>query len=89
MSLFNERVAQKWPTSELDRYLEDELVPLSKDKFSVLDWWKVGGTRYPTLRLLARDIFTTPVSTVASESSFITSGRVLVVNGRAPVLMFA
>uniref|UniRef100_A0A453T9P3 Uncharacterized protein n=1 Tax=Aegilops tauschii subsp. strangulata TaxID=200361 RepID=A0A453T9P3_AEGTS len=43
MSLFNELVAQKWPTSfrmksELDRYLEDELVPLSKDKFSVLDW---------------------------------------------------
>ena len=62
MSLFNERGAKKWPTSfrmksELDRYLEDELVPLSKDKFSVLDWWKVSGTRYPTLRLLARDIF--------------------------------
>ena len=46
MSLFNERVAQKRPTasrmkSELDRYLEDELVPVSQDKFNVLDWWKV------------------------------------------------
>ena len=82
MSLFNARVAQKRHASfrmksELDRYLEDELVPLSKDKFSVLDWWKVGGTRYPTLRLLARDVFATPVSTVASESAFSTSGRVL------------
>uniref|UniRef100_A0A8R7PTS4 HAT C-terminal dimerisation domain-containing protein n=1 Tax=Triticum urartu TaxID=4572 RepID=A0A8R7PTS4_TRIUA len=82
MSLFNARVAQKRPASfsmksELDRYLEDELVPLSKDKFSVLDWWKVSGTRYPTLRLLACDVFATPVSTVASESAFSTSGRVL------------
>lgn len=82
MSLFNARGAQKRTTSfrmksELDRYLEDELVPLSNDKFSVLDWWKVSGTRYPTLRLLARDVFATPVSTVASESTFSTSGRVL------------
>uniref|UniRef100_A0A8R7P4M7 HAT C-terminal dimerisation domain-containing protein n=1 Tax=Triticum urartu TaxID=4572 RepID=A0A8R7P4M7_TRIUA len=82
MSLFNARVAQKRPASfrmksELDRYLEDELVPLSKDKYSVLDWWKVSGTRYPTLRLLACDVFATPVSTVASESAFSTSGRVL------------
>ena len=82
--------------SELDRYLEDELVPLSKDKFSVLDWWKVGGTRYPTLRLLARDIFATPISMVALESAFNTSGgilvlsgRVLVLSGRTPVIMFA
>ncbi|KAM3224402.1 hypothetical protein ACQJBY_057657 [Aegilops geniculata] len=82
MSLFNERVAQKRPTasrmkSELDRYLEDELVLVSQDKFNVLDWWKVAGTRYPTLRMLARDIFAIPVSTVASESAFSTSGRVL------------
>jgi hypothetical protein len=64
--------------SELDRYLEDELVPLSKNKFSVLDWWKVCGTRYPT-----------PVSKVASELAFSTSGRVLVLSARTPVLMLA
>ena len=57
--------------------MEDELVPLSKENFSVLDWWKVAGTRYPTLRMLARDIFAIPVSTVASESTFSTSGRVI------------
>jgi len=82
MSLFNERVAQKRPAifrmkSELDRYLEDELVPLTKEHFNVLDWWKVAGARYPTLRMLARDIFAISVSTVASESAFSTSGRVL------------
>jgi hypothetical protein len=34
-------------------------------------------TRYPTLRMIARDIYEIPVSTVASESAFGTSGRVL------------
>ena len=62
---------------------------MSKDKFSVLDWWKVGGTRHPTLRLLVCDIFATPVNTVAPESAFSTSGRVLVLSGRTLFLMFA
>jgi hypothetical protein len=37
----------------------------------------VAGTRYPTLRKIARDIFAIPVTTVASEFVFSTSGRVL------------
>ncbi|CAA0833498.1 Zinc finger BED domain-containing protein DAYSLEEPER [Striga hermonthica] len=76
-------VATRRPTmaklkSELDRYLEDELVSIATKNFQILDWWKViGGTRYPTLRKIARDLFVVPVSTVASESAFSTSGRVL------------
>ena len=42
--------------SNLYRYLEDELVPLPKENFNVLDWWEVVGTHYPTLCMLARDI---------------------------------
>ena len=61
----------------MDKYLEDDYVPLDTKNFNVLDWWKVVGTRYPTLRLVARDIFAIPISTVASESAFCTSGRVL------------
>ncbi|KAM0905623.1 hypothetical protein ACQ4PT_017230 [Festuca glaucescens] len=61
----------------LDKYLEDDYVPLDTKNFNVLDWWKVDGTRYPTLRLIARDIYAIPISTVASESAFSTSGRVL------------
>jgi len=38
---------------------------------------KVAGTWFPTLRKIARDIFAIPVTTVASESAFSTSGRVL------------
>jgi hypothetical protein len=76
------RIASLRPTSmgfksELDRYLDEELVTNSKT-FNVLDWWKVAGTRYPTLRRIARDIYAIPVTTVASESAFSTSGRVLV-----------
>lgn len=81
MSMFSARVAKRRPAtrrffSELDKYLEDDYVPLDTKNFNVLDWWKVAGTRYPTLRLVARDIYAIPISTVASESAFSTSGRV-------------
>jgi hypothetical protein len=61
ISSFSARIASKRPMemlfkSELDRYLEDELVPLATKNFQVLDWWKVAGTRYPTLRKIAKDI---------------------------------
>jgi hypothetical protein len=82
LSTISARVASRRPTtmkfkSELDRYLEEELVSVHTDNFKILDWWKVAGTRYPTLRKVARDIFAIPVSTVASESAFSTSGRVI------------
>lgn len=63
--------------TELDRYLDDDYVPIESDNFKILDWWNVAGMRYPTLRKIARDIFAIPVSTVASESAFSTSGWVL------------
>ncbi|CAN6326915.1 unnamed protein product [Urochloa humidicola] len=63
--------------SELDRYLDEEKVSVFSKNFNILDWWKVAGTRYPTLRRIARDIYAIPVTTVASESAFSTGGRVL------------
>ncbi|WVZ79544.1 hypothetical protein U9M48_027109 [Paspalum notatum var. saurae] len=82
LSAISARVASRRPAmtkvkNELHRYLEDELVPFTAESFQILDWWKVTGTRYPTLRKIARDIFAIPVSTVASESAFSTSGRIL------------
>jgi hypothetical protein len=82
LSSISARVAIRRPTvmranCELQRYLEDELIPVETENFQILDWWKVAGTRYPTLRKVARDIFAIPVSTVASESAFSTSGRIL------------
>ncbi|XP_022685253.1 zinc finger BED domain-containing protein RICESLEEPER 2-like [Setaria italica] len=48
LSSFSARVASTRPSavrfkSELDRYLEDELVSLETKGFKVLDWWKVAG----------------------------------------------
>jgi hypothetical protein len=63
--------------SELDRYLDEEMVSMNTKNFNVLDWWKVVGTRYPTLRRIARDIYVIPVTTVALESAFSTGGRVV------------
>jgi hypothetical protein len=62
--------------SELDHYLEESLLPRSDD-FDILVWWKSNGIKYPTLHDIARDILAIPVSTVASESSFSTSGRII------------
>ena len=61
---------------ELDHYLENDLMPRTLD-FDILTWWKANGPEYPTLQWIARDILAIPVSTVASESTFSTSGRYL------------
>jgi hypothetical protein len=53
------------------------MMDIQTEGFNVLDWWKVVETHYPTLRMIARDIFAIPITTIASESVFSTSGRVL------------
>ncbi|XP_052114216.1 zinc finger BED domain-containing protein RICESLEEPER 2-like [Arachis duranensis] len=62
--------------TEFDHYVEEDVHPLTPD-FDILDWWKINGVRFPTLQKIARDIFAIPVSTVASESSFSTSGCII------------
>ncbi|KAK2637259.1 hypothetical protein Ddye_032051 [Dipteronia dyeriana] len=46
-------------------------------EFDVLSWWKLNGIKYPIMSEIARDILAIPISTVASESSFSTSGRIV------------
>ncbi|TVU46145.1 hypothetical protein EJB05_05663, partial [Eragrostis curvula] len=83
LSIFNALAATKKTTTfvrsknELDRYLEEETLPHDAGHFDILGWWKLEGTRYPTLRMVARDILAIPITTVASESAFSTSGRLL------------
>ncbi|KAL4583559.1 hypothetical protein LXL04_008137 [Taraxacum kok-saghyz] len=61
--------------TELEMYLEEYTLPGSHD-FDILAWWKQNGIKHPTLIAIARDILAIPISTVASESSFSTSGCV-------------
>ncbi|PSS00488.1 Zinc finger BED domain-containing protein [Actinidia chinensis var. chinensis] len=62
--------------SELDHYLEEDVLPRNQN-FDILAWWKSNGLKYPTLQTIARDVLSVPVSTVASESAFSISGRVV------------
>jgi hAT family C-terminal dimerisation region len=62
--------------SELDSYLEDDVLELEEDEnFNILQWWKKNSELYPTLAKMARDFLAVPVSTVASESAFSAAGR--------------
>ncbi|GAU50578.1 hypothetical protein TSUD_410030 [Trifolium subterraneum] len=63
-------------SSELVIYKEDE-VEDDYEGFEILKWWKSKTTKYCILSLMARDILTIPISTVSSESTFSTVGRVL------------
>jgi hypothetical protein len=84
LSIFKILAANKKITSfvrsknELDRYLDEETLPHDENEyFDILSWWKLERTRYPILRQIARDILAIPITTVASESAFSTSGRIL------------
>nr|XP_025692903.1 zinc finger BED domain-containing protein RICESLEEPER 2-like [Arachis hypogaea] len=62
----------------LDTYLEEPL--LSKDCFEdldVLEWWKLYESRYPKLSIMARDLLSIPITTVASESAFSIGAHVI------------
>ena len=60
--------------TELDKYLSEDLH--DDDDFNILDWWKVNSRRFPILSRLAHDLLAMFISTVASESTFSTGGRV-------------
>ena len=62
--------------SKFDLYIEEERLP-DDENFDILGWWKANGLKYPVMQKIARDFLAIPISTVASESSFSTSGRIL------------
>ncbi|XP_019161967.1 PREDICTED: zinc finger BED domain-containing protein RICESLEEPER 2-like [Ipomoea nil] len=62
--------------TELEYYLSDAITE-DEGSFDILRWWKVNSARFPILSKISRDILAIPISTVASESAFSTSGRVL------------
>ncbi|KAJ4818878.1 Zinc finger BED domain-containing protein DAYSLEEPER [Rhynchospora pubera] len=78
----NAMLAEKKTTepvkSELEQYISEPLDDTAFEaEFDILAWWKLKVPKYPVLSRLARDILAVPASTVASESTFSTSGRTL------------
>ncbi|KAG8482629.1 hypothetical protein CXB51_024452 [Gossypium anomalum] len=63
-------------TSELDKYLAEANEDFVED-FDILLWWKANNPRFPNLSKMARDVLAISVSTIASEFTFSTGGRVL------------
>jgi hypothetical protein len=63
--------------SELSRYLNEANVDPDDTKFVLLDWWKVNTHRSPVISRMARRFLTIPATSVSSESTFSTGGRVL------------
>ncbi|XP_071700271.1 zinc finger BED domain-containing protein RICESLEEPER 2-like [Rutidosis leptorrhynchoides] len=62
--------------TELEKYKSEPREKMVK-VFDILTWWKDHSPRFPILSKMAKDILAIPVSSVASESAFSTSGRVL------------
>jgi hypothetical protein len=63
---------------ELRKYLDLETVEADElANFDILTWWKSKELVYPVLSIMARDLLTPPVSSVASESCFSAAKRVL------------
>ncbi|KAK1376156.1 hypothetical protein POM88_032349 [Heracleum sosnowskyi] len=65
-------------SSELTKYSQTDFGSLlSQQSFNILEFWKSQAPYYPIMAAMARDFLTVQASTVASESAFSFSGRVL------------
>ena len=80
--VYKELVAEKGEDTrdELEVYLKEAVeIPnlLLGTEFDILSWWKVHKVKYPVLAEMVRDLLAMQVSSMASESAFSTSGRIL------------
>ncbi|GJS74982.1 zinc finger BED domain-containing protein RICESLEEPER 2 [Tanacetum coccineum] len=75
------RITNPTMSSEYERYVNSDFVthlhPKDFASFDVLSFWKEKETMFPVLSRMAMDIISVQASSVASESAFSTSGRVL------------
>ncbi|XP_062099854.1 zinc finger BED domain-containing protein RICESLEEPER 2-like [Humulus lupulus] len=64
--------------NEVDRYLTEDVEPMIKgENFDILKWLAKNASKYKILSTIARDVLVIPVTTVASEAAFSTSGQIL------------
>ncbi|XP_016510530.1 zinc finger BED domain-containing protein RICESLEEPER 1 [Nicotiana tabacum] len=72
-SKFIETTSQP-PKSEIDCYLEEPIVPWTKN-FDELSWWKAASPKYPALSNLARDLLSIQLSLVTGYDAYFTDVR--------------
>ena len=71
LSIIKVVVVPKKKKTQLDLYLEEPRLSKKKNsKLEVLSWWKENYNRFPMLSLMAQDLMSIPITTVASKSSF-------------------
>ena len=64
--------------SEVDVYLDEPTIDDEESEdFDVLKYWKTNEKKFHMLSIMARDVLSIPITTVASESAFSKGGRVL------------
>ena len=65
-------------TTDIDRYLSVETILFEDNEdLKILKWWKNQQLKYPVLSIIARDVLTVFMSTVASEAIFSAGYRVI------------
>jgi hypothetical protein len=63
---------------ELEIYLKEGVyIPDKSIEFSALDGWKANTLKYRVLSKVAKDILSTPITAVISESTFSARGGVI------------
>ncbi|PKU78452.1 Putative AC transposase [Dendrobium catenatum] len=62
--------------SVLEMYLDEPKID-RKIELDILHFWKGNQYRFPEVSAMARNVLCIPISTVASESAFSKSGRIL------------
>ncbi|WVZ70132.1 hypothetical protein U9M48_018824 [Paspalum notatum var. saurae] len=63
--------------SELLIYLDEPNVKCSDKEFDLLNFWKANSHRFPVVSKMAKKFLAVPASSVSSECTFSTGGRVL------------
>ncbi|KAL8134704.1 hypothetical protein AgCh_009650 [Apium graveolens] len=75
-SIFCQNDSQNETKSQLDLYLEESKLD-ARVKIDVLSFWRSNKSKYPILSIMARDILSMPITTVASESSFSIGSQII------------
>ncbi|KAH0640031.1 hypothetical protein KY290_037318 [Solanum tuberosum] len=76
--VFQSQLESSTVKTQLELYLEEANVDRKTNlNLDVLGFWKDNKLRYPELSLMAQDVLSVPITTVASKSAFSTGGRVI------------